>query len=52
MKEPTAYNTYFVTEEDLKYIPPYMKDTALTPQEVKCPITGTWPEWMAGEFVR
>ncbi|KAI1628316.1 carotenoid oxygenase [Exophiala viscosa] len=52
MKEPVAYNTFFVTEEDLKSVPPYMKDTALTPQEVKCPTSGTWPKWLAGEFVR
>lgn len=52
MTHSTPYNTYFVTEEDLQYVPPYMKDTGETPQEMKCPIKGSWPKWLAGEFVR
>lgn len=52
MPESKAYNTYFVTEEDLQYVPPYMKNTGETPQETKCPVIGDWPKWLAGEFVR
>ncbi|KAJ5805701.1 uncharacterized protein N7503_003303 [Penicillium pulvis] len=52
MTNSFPYNTYFVTEEDLQYVPPYMKDTGETPQELKCPIKGCWPKWLAGEFVR
>lgn len=47
-----AYNKFFVPEEDLKYVPPYFRDTIETPTEVKCQTTGTWPAWLEGTFVR
>lgn len=47
-----GYNNYFVSEKELKYLPPYFRDTAETPEEAKCEVQGTWPEWLEGTFVR
>ncbi|KAL8375618.1 hypothetical protein RB595_006948 [Gaeumannomyces hyphopodioides] len=53
MASATAhYNNYFVPEEDLKYVPPYLSDVPETPQEVKCQTKGTWPDWLEGTFLR
>jgi torulene dioxygenase len=46
------YNTYFVPEEDLIYLPPYLRDVPETPEEVECETNGTWPPWLNGSFVR
>ncbi|CAK7198349.1 hypothetical protein SEUCBS139899_001010 [Sporothrix eucalyptigena] len=51
-KQELLYNNYFVPEKDLKYVPPYFRDVAETPQEVKCTTAGIWPEWLDGTFVR
>ncbi|KAF7517656.1 hypothetical protein G7054_g13739 [Neopestalotiopsis clavispora] len=60
--EPTAnstsfnqtkhYNNYFVPEGDLKYVPPYFRDTPETINEVTCPTQGEWPSWLSGTFMR
>ncbi|KAI9170552.1 retinal pigment epithelial membrane family protein [Paramyrothecium foliicola] len=47
-----AYNNYFVPEEDLKYLPPYLRDVPETPEEVECQTTGVWPVWLHGSFLR
>lgn len=47
-----SYNCYFVPEQDLKYVPPYLRDVPETPQEVKCQTRGTWPGWLEGTFLR
>ncbi|KAL6416054.1 retinal pigment epithelial membrane family protein [Ilyonectria robusta] len=46
------YNNYFVSEKDLKYVPPYLRDVPETPNEVQCPTKGAWPTWLEGTFVR
>ncbi|KIX09239.1 uncharacterized protein Z518_00318 [Rhinocladiella mackenziei CBS 650.93] len=51
-EEKTCYNNYFITEDNLKYVPPYFRDVPDTPQEVKCWTKGTWPDWLDGSFVR
>lgn len=51
-KQEPLYNNYFIPEKDLKYVPPYFRDVAETPQEVKCATAGIWPEWLDGTFVR
>ncbi|KAH8881041.1 hypothetical protein GQ53DRAFT_889010 [Thozetella sp. PMI_491] len=56
MASPTTpnalYNNYFVKEADLKYVPPYLRDTPETREEVKCATAGNWPQWLCGTFVR
>ncbi|KAF3399574.1 Retinoid isomerohydrolase [Talaromyces pinophilus] len=52
MMEKQPYNNYFVGEKDLKYVPPYFRDTPETTSEVDCVIKGVWPEWLNGTFVR
>lgn len=47
-----GYNNYFVGLEDLKYLPPYLRNVPETPQEVICATKGTWPAWLKGSFVR
>lgn len=46
------YNNYFVPEDDLKYVPPYLRDVPETTEEVKCATGGTWPTWLEGTFLR
>ncbi|KAI6778191.1 retinal pigment epithelial membrane family protein [Emericellopsis cladophorae] len=46
------YNTYFVPEEDLIYLLPYLRDVPETPEEIECVTNGTWPPWLDGSFVR
>ncbi|KAI1839906.1 hypothetical protein JX265_005748 [Neoarthrinium moseri] len=50
--EGVTYNNYFVSEANLKYVPPYLRDTAETTEEVRCPTKGIWPTWLEGTFVR
>ena len=52
MAPSAAYTNYFVDEENLKYVPPYFRDTPETTEEVKCPTRGTWPKWLHGTFMR
>jgi Retinal pigment epithelial membrane protein len=47
-----GYNNFFVTEKDLKNVPPYFRDTTETPEEVRCEVKGTWPKWLKGTFLR
>lgn len=46
------YNSYFVGLNDLKYVPPYVKDVPDTPTEVACTTKGDWPKWLEGSFMR
>jgi torulene dioxygenase len=46
------FNTYFVPENDLQYLPPYLRDVPETPKEVKCATAGEWPTWLEGTFLR
>lgn len=46
------YNKYFVPEEDLKYLPPYLRDVPETREEIKCQISGAWPKWLEGTLIR
>lgn len=50
--ESKHYNNYFVPEADLKYVPPYFRDTPETVDEVTCPTKGEWPSWLNGTFMR
>ncbi|KAI1841213.1 hypothetical protein JX265_013172 [Neoarthrinium moseri] len=50
--EKVGYNQYFVEKKDLKYLPPYLLDVPETREEVICTTTGTWPTWLAGQFIR
>ncbi|KAI0177200.1 carotenoid oxygenase [Pestalotiopsis sp. NC0098] len=50
--ESRHYNNYFVPEADLKYVPPYFRDTPETVDEVTCPTKGEWPSWLNGTFMR
>ncbi|KAF5983801.1 retinal pigment epithelial membrane family [Fusarium coicis] len=43
---------YFVTEEKLKYLPPYLQGVGETPNEVECNTSGVWPDWVNGTFIR
>lgn len=52
MPEKKPYNNYFVPEKDLKYVPPYFRDTPETTIEVNCVTAGVWPTWLNGTFVR
>ncbi|EXA32384.1 hypothetical protein FOVG_16430 [Fusarium oxysporum f. sp. pisi HDV247] len=47
-----SYNSYFVHEKDLKYVPPYIKDVPETPNEVECRTSGPWPTWLEGTLLR
>jgi hypothetical protein len=47
-----GYNNYFLNLEDLKYLPPYLRNVSDTPQEVICETKGCWPAWLKGSFVR
>ncbi|RYP03285.1 hypothetical protein DL764_005241 [Monosporascus ibericus] len=51
-QKPRGYNWYTVTEDDLKYAPPYLRDVPETPKEVECKLAGTWPTWLHGSFLR
>lgn len=51
-KQNPGFNQYFLPEEDLKYLPPYLRDVPETPNEVECQVSGTWPSWLHGTFVR
>ncbi|KAF2846696.1 hypothetical protein T440DRAFT_540728 [Plenodomus tracheiphilus IPT5] len=51
-QKPRGYNWYSVTEKDFEYAPPYLRDVPETPQEVECKLTGTWPSWIHGSFLR
>ena len=46
------FTSRFVTEEEIKYLPPYIRDVQETPKPVRCPTSGSWPEWLCGDFVR
>jgi torulene dioxygenase len=50
--QAAPYNNYFVGEKDLKYVPPYLKDSPETPKEVECETEGAWPKWVNGTFMR
>ncbi|RBR22565.1 hypothetical protein FVER53590_00042 [Fusarium verticillioides] len=43
---------YFVTEEKLKYLPPYLQGVGETVSEVECNTSGVWPDWVKGTFIR
>ncbi|CCT63302.1 uncharacterized protein FFUJ_00065 [Fusarium fujikuroi IMI 58289] len=43
---------YFVTEDKLKYLPPYLQGVCETPNEVECKTSGVWPDWVNGSFIR
>ncbi|KAF5691955.1 retinal pigment epithelial membrane family [Fusarium denticulatum] len=43
---------YFVTEEKLKYLPPYLQGVGETLNEVECNTSGVWPDWINGTFIR
>jgi hypothetical protein len=47
-----GYNSFHITEVDLKLVRPYLRDTAETPKEVKCEVKGTWPKQLEGTFLR
>ncbi len=49
---PKGYNNYWVGLEDLKYVPPYLRDVAETTSEVACVTRGKWPAWLKGTFMR
>ncbi|KAF6836466.1 retinal pigment epithelial membrane family protein [Colletotrichum musicola] len=51
-KQSPGFNQYFLPEEDLKYLPPYLRDVPETPNEVECQVSGTMPSWLRGTFVR
>ncbi|KAL0933655.1 retinal pigment epithelial membrane family protein [Colletotrichum truncatum] len=51
-KPALGYNQYFLPEEDLKYLPPYLRDVRETPNEIECKTTGAWPSWLHGTFIR
>ena len=46
------FNDHFVPEENIKYLPPYLRDVPETPEPIKCPTSGSWPEWLHGDFLR
>ncbi|KAH8588843.1 carotenoid oxygenase [Bisporella sp. PMI_857] len=46
------YNSYFVEEKDLKYVPPYLRDVPETNEQVKCVTKGIWPKWVSGTLMR
>jgi torulene dioxygenase len=46
------YNNYWVGLEDLKYVPPYLRDVQDTPNGMICATKGTWPTWLEGSFMR
>ncbi|KAF5963532.1 beta-carotene 15,15'-monooxygenase [Fusarium bulbicola] len=43
---------YFVTEDKLKYLLPYLQGVPETPNELECKTSGVWPDWVNGTFVR
>lgn len=51
-KPSPGYNQYFLPEEDLQYLPPYLRDVPETTTETQCSTAGTWPSWLKGTFVR
>jgi torulene dioxygenase len=46
------YNNYWVGLEDMKYVPPYLKDVPETTNEMACVTKGAWPTWLQGSFMR
>ena len=49
---PKGYNNYWVGLDDMKYVPPYLKDVPETPTEMTCVTTGNWPTWIQGSLMR
>lgn len=47
-----AYNNYWVSLKDMKYVPPYLRDVPETPNEMTCVTKGQWPTWLKGSFMR
>ena len=50
--ERPRFNNHFVVEEDVNYLPPYMRDVPETPKPTRCPTSGSWPEWVHGSLIR
>jgi torulene dioxygenase len=51
-QKPKGYRWDIITEEELKYAPPYFQDVPETTTEVECKLSGTWPKWIHGSFLR
>ncbi|KAH9882973.1 hypothetical protein J1614_000339 [Plenodomus biglobosus] len=51
-EKPKGYNWHIITEEEFKYLPPYLQDVPETTTEVACKLSGTWPTWLYGSFLR
>ena len=41
-----------VTDKDIAYLPPYLRNVPETPKPVKCSTSGSWPGWLRGDFMR
>ena len=51
-QKPEGYRWDIITEEELKYAPSYFQDVPETTTEVECKLSGTWPKWLHGSFLR
>ncbi|KAI4931419.1 hypothetical protein J4E85_004012 [Alternaria conjuncta] len=51
-QEPKGYRWDIITAEELKYAPPYFQDVPETTTEVECKLSGAWPKWLHGSFLR
>ena len=50
IKKPTSQ--WWVGPEQLKFVPPYLRDVPESPTPTQCHITGTFPSWVEGSFIR
>ena len=46
------FHDHIVTDKDVVYLPPYLRNVPETPEPVRCPTSGNWPEWLHGDFMR
>lgn len=51
-KQHTGPRSSFLEQKNLKYLPPYFRDTPETRTEVQCPTKGEIPSWVTGAFIR
>ena len=51
-QEPKGYRWDIITAEELEYAPPYFQDVPETTTEVECKLSGIWPKWLHGSFLR
>jgi hypothetical protein len=50
VKKPTSQ--WWVGPDQLKWVPPYLRDVPESTTPTQCRVTGTFPSWIEGSFIR